>query len=215
MKGNIALIGLSLIIASTASADTIYKYRSKDGGVLFTDQGTDRIGGEMVLLSVRKGWEDKTQHKLTPDIRDQYDGDIRDAALTYNVKPELIKSVIHAESLFDEYAISRVGAQGLMQLMPQTANYLEVYNPFNARQNIMGGAKFLNYLMGKFDRIDHVLAAYNAGETNVRRYGGIPPFKETQGYVKKVMGLMPTYSAHFKPKAPIAKAPDDAVAANN
>ena len=80
-----------------------------------------------------------------------------------------------------------------------------------ARQNIMGGAQFLKYLMGKFDKLEHVLAAYNAGETNVRRYNGIPPFKETQGYVKKVLQLMPTYATHFAPKPESA----DTLAANN
>ncbi len=199
MKTTVMAISLALMAAASyAEADTIYKYRGKDGSVLFTDRGTDRVGNEFVLLSVRKGWEDRSSYKLTAAMRDQFDPEIRYAAATYAVQPELIKAVIHAESLFDPFAVSRVGAQGLMQLMPETATYLEVYNPFNARQNIMGGARFLNYLMGKFDRIEHVLAAYNAGETNVRRYGGIPPFKETQGYVKKVLQLMPTYASHFK-----------------
>jgi len=198
MKSTALAISLALMAtASFAEADTIYKYRGKDGAVLFTDRGTDRVGSEFVLLSVRKGWEDRSTYKLTSAMRDQFDPEILYASSTYQVKPELIKAVIHAESLFDPFAVSRVGAQGLMQLMPETAAYLEVYNPFNARQNIMGGAKFLNYLMGKFDRLEHVLAAYNAGETNVRRYGGIPPFKETQGYVKKVLQLMPTYASQF------------------
>lgn len=213
MSRMIALLGLCLgLLSPLASADMIYKYRGKDGTVLFTDQGSDRVSrDDYILLSVRKGWEDRTSRKLTAAMRDQFDSTIRDAARTHRIQPELIKAVIHAESLFDEYAVSRVGAQGLMQLMPQTAAHLEVYNPFNARQNIMGGAQFLKYLMGKFDKLEHVLAAYNAGETNVRRYNGIPPFKETQGYVKKVLQLMPTYATHFAPKP---ESPDT-LAANN
>lgn len=214
MNRSVALLGMCLgLLAPHAGADIIYKYRGKDGSVLFTDRGTDRVSRDQyVLLSVRKGWEDRTStRKLTPAIRDQFDSTIRDAALAYSVKPELIKAVIHAESLFDEYAVSRVGAQGLMQLMPQTAAYLDVHNAFNARQNIMGGARFLNYLMGKFDKLELVLAAYNAGETNVRRYNGIPPFKETQGYVRKVLELMPGYASHFA--SPTTHS--DALAANN
>ena len=214
MRVTIALVGLALLVSASAGADTIYKYRDKHGGVLFTDQHTDQVGRDYVLLSVRKGWEDHTNFKLTAHVRDQYDQDILDAAATYSVKPALIKAVIHAESLFNQYAISRVGAQGLMQLMPQTASQLSVYNPFNARQNIMGGARFLSYLMGKFDTLDQVLAAYNAGETNVRRYGGIPPFPETRGYVTKVKQLMPTYAAQFQPKSK-PKSERETVAVNN
>ena len=192
------MVALTLAVtASSAAADTIYKYRGKDGSVLFTDRSADRVGRDFVLLSVRKGWEEH-RGKLTPALRDQFDSEIRYAAAMYEVKPELIKAVIHAESLFNPFAVSRVGAQGLMQLMPETAAHLQVYRPFDARDNIMGGARFLQYLMGKFDNIEHVLAAYNAGETNVRRYGGIPPFKETQGYVKKVLQLMPTYANQFQ-----------------
>lgn len=205
------LLAVGVTFGSTlAQAETVYKYRDKAGGVLFTDRGTDQVSNEYVLLSVRKGWTYKTG-KLTDAKRDQFDPEIQYAASSYSVNPELIKSVIHAESLFDPFAVSRVGAQGLMQLMPETASYLRVYDPFDARQNIQGGARFLSYLMGKFDKIEHVLAAYNAGEGNVRRYGGIPPFKETQGYVKKVMELMPRYKVQLRPRT----AALDEFAANN
>lgn len=207
MKSVIALAVLAL--ASTgAHADTVYKYRDKHGGILFTDRDRDRVGSDYVLLSVRKGWHDR-QRALSDAMRDQFDDDIRYAAASYDVDPGLIKAVIHAESLFDPFAISRAGAQGLMQLMPETAGHLKVYNPFQARQNILGGTRFLSYLMERFDRLDHVLAAYNAGEGNVRRYGGIPPFTETKGYVKKVMGLLPRYQAQF------GAVPEATVAAND
>lgn len=195
------LLAITLCASATlASAETVFKYRDQAGGILFTDRDTDRVSADYVLLSVRKGWSYKTG-KLTDARRDQFDPDILYAASSYSVEPEVIKAVIHAESLFDPFAVSRVGAQGLMQLMPETAGHLQVNNPFNARENILGGARFLSYLMGKFDKIEHVLAAYNAGEGNVRRYGGIPPFKETQGYVKKVLELVPIYKVQMRPRA--------------
>ena len=177
-----------------ATADTIYTYRSPDGVTLFTDRDAQPATYE--LLNVRRGW-DYRPRVLTDDMRDLYDPEIRLAARLYDVDPGLIKAVIHAESHFDRHAVSRVGAQGLMQLMPRTAAFLEVHNAFDPRDNIVGGARFLSYLMERFDRLDHVLAAYNAGEGNVRRHGGIPPFAETRGYVKKVQELLPVYQQHF------------------
>lgn len=183
-------------LAGTVYASDIYKYRAADGTILFTDQPQERVGSGHTLLSVRKGWS-YTPRALTATERDRYDNLISLAATRFDVEPALVKAVIHAESLFDPQAVSRVGAQGLMQLMPETANYLEVSNPFDARQNILGGTRFLAYLKGKFSELDNILAAYNAGEGNVRRYGGIPPFKETQAYVRKVKQLKQRYAGHF------------------
>ena len=190
------LILVAAALPSAAGADSIYQYRQPGGGVLFTDQATDQISRDHVLLSVRKGWQEKIG-PLTAARRDQYDGIILDVALRHEIDPALVKAVIHAESLFDRHAVSRVGAQGLMQLMPETAAFLGVHNPFHARSNIDGGARFLKYLANKFPSTELVLAAYNAGEGNVRRHGGIPPFAETQGYVKKVTQLLPRYQQHF------------------
>ena len=187
---------LSALLGSTASAETIYQYRQPGGGVLFTDRATDRVSRDHTLLSVRKGWEEKLG-PLTAERRDRYDEEIEYAAQQFNLEPALIKSVIHAESLFNHHAVSRVGAQGLMQLMPETAAFLRVDDPFDARQNILGGSQFLQYLSGKFSSLDLILAAYNAGEGNVRRHGGIPPFKETQGYVEKINNLLPKYRQQF------------------
>lgn len=185
---------LAVCLPAYATADTIYTFRSPDGTPLFTDRSV--MPGGYELLSVRKGW-DFTPRALSTDVRDLYDLEIQYAARSHRIEPGLIKAVIHAESLFDRHAVSRVGAQGLMQLMPQTAAFLEVSNPFDPRQNISGGTRFLSYLMERFDSLEHVLAAYNAGEGNVRRYGGVPPFDETRRYVKKVQELLPRYRAHF------------------
>jgi hypothetical protein len=113
------------------------------------------------------------------------------AADKYDVPVELLKAVGKAESGFDAKAVSRSGAQGIMQLMPRTAEYLGVKDSFDAEQNIMGGAKYLKELLAKYDgNTKLALAAYNAGSNNVAKYGGIPPFKETQNYVVKVMNFM-------------------------
>ena len=113
------------------------------------------------------------------------------AANQYNVPVNLLKAIGKAESDFDTNAVSRCGAQGIMQLMPKTAAELGVTDSFNAEQNIMGGTKYIADLLKKYDGDTSLaLAAYNAGMNNVKKYGGIPPFKETQDYVVKVTNYM-------------------------
>lgn len=113
------------------------------------------------------------------------------AADKYNIPVELLKAVGKAESNFDANAVSRCGAQGIMQLMPATAKGLGVTNSLDPEQNIMGGAKYLSGLLKKYDgNTTLALAAYNAGSGNVAKYGGVPPFKETQNYVKKILGFL-------------------------
>ena len=110
------------------------------------------------------------------------------ASEKYNVPENLLKAVAKAESNFNPMAQSSCGAQGVMQLMPATAKGLGVTDSFNAEQNIMGGAKYLSQLLDSFDgNTQLAVAAYNAGAGNVIKYDGIPPFNETQNYVKKVM----------------------------
>lgn len=115
------------------------------------------------------------------------------AANKYNISVDLLKAVGKQESNFNPNAVSRCGAQGIMQLMPKTAASLGVTDSFDAEQNIMGGAKYLSELLNTYGgNVSFALAAYNAGGNNVNKYGGIPPFKETQDYVVKVTAYMQT-----------------------
>jgi soluble lytic murein transglycosylase-like protein len=120
-----------------------------------------------------------------------YDPFVREAALAFDLDPRLIRAVIQAESAFDPWAVSRAGAQGLMQLMPELSKEFGVNDPFDPRQNILGGAEYLKRLLDRFDgNMELALASYNAGPTVVARYAAIPPFKETRRYVKTIKAIL-------------------------
>ncbi len=119
----------------------------------------------------------------------QYDNIIAEASQKYGVDESLIRAVIRQESGFNPQATSYCGAQGMMQLMPETAAELGVKNAYDARDNIMGGTKYLSRLLDQFDgNMTKAIAAYNAGPGAVQQHGGVPPYPETQDYVDKVLG---------------------------
>jgi soluble lytic murein transglycosylase-like protein len=120
-----------------------------------------------------------------------YDEIIEEAGRTFSIDPDLIHAVIQAESSFNPLAVSPVGAQGLMQLMPDVQQDMGVDDPFDPRQNIMAGAQYLKRLLERHKgNIGLALASYNAGPGNVTKYRGVPPFKETRDYVKKIQTIL-------------------------
>lgn len=134
--------------------------------------------------------------------RNAYDSYIRASAARHGVDPALMKAMMHTESAFNPNARSPVGAQGLMQLMPATARRFNVANAWNPAENIEGSAKYIAWLMKRFNNnVEFAVAGYNAGEGNVDKYKGIPPFKETRNYVQRVMSR---YHSLYKNDAGIA-----------
>ena len=126
----------------------------------------------------------------------ELDSIFEEAANTYGVSSTILKSIAKAESGFNPSAVSSTGAVGIMQLMPSTAAALGVSNSYDARENIMGGAKYISQLLSNYQgNISLALAAYNAGSANVDKYGGIPPFTETQNYVQKVLSYMEEFGS--------------------
>ncbi len=155
-------------------------------------------GSNQSFTDILEAVLNKTQQNNSPDAgaaakvtvdTANLDKIFQKASDTYNVPIQLLKAVAKAESNFNPAAVSHAGAQGIMQLMPGTAKSLGVTNPFDPEQNIMGGAKYLSQQLERYGgNTILALAAYNAGPGNVAKYGGVPPFKETQNYIAKVTG---------------------------
>lgn len=131
-----------------------------------------------------------------------YQDEIRTAAKEHGVEEAIVRAIIHAESSYNPMALSRAGAQGLMQLMPGTASRFGVSNAFDATQNIRGGVKYLAWLLKRFNgNLTLAAAGYNAGEGAVDKYGGVPPYSETQRYVQRVAVLADRYRGALNPMA--------------
>jgi soluble lytic murein transglycosylase-like protein len=141
-----------------------------------------------VVARVESAENETTPAEDDIDTQAGMDAFIKKVAAKYNVSPDVVAAVIEAESEFNPRAVSRRGARGLMQLMPKTAKTLGVDDPFDPRENIEAGVRHLRALMDRFgDNLPLVLAAYNAGEVAVIKHRGVPPYRETRAYVKRIM----------------------------
>ncbi len=139
-----------------------------------------------------------------------FDNIIHHASTLFEIDPALIKAIIKVESDFNPRAVSHAGAKGLMQLMPKTAYEMEVINPFNPEENIVGGTKYFRYLLNRFDNdLKISLAAYNAGETAVIKNGGVPGYKETKEFITKVMKYYNYYKKYLMSKDRIIQYVDE------
>ena len=163
-------------------------YIDKDGVIHFTNAPT--VSDTDYRLYVKELPKTLSAY-YTPD---RYDRLIEEAARKYQIAAPLIKAIIKAESDFDTFAVSKKGARGLMQIMPQNYELLNISDPFDPWENIMGGAKYFRQMLDRFDgKLALSLAAYNAGPTAVERYQSIPPYKETETYVERVLHYYYTY----------------------
>ena len=182
-----------LLFASDSSAG-IYRYVDENGVIHFTNCPRD----PKFKLYIRENKEDigDENYSSLSYIKDtnQYDSLISEFSKKYQVDFALIKAMIRAESAFNPFAVSRKGARGLMQLMPETASRMNVSNIFNPRENIEGGVRYFKYLLSLFNNdLRLSLAAYNAGENIVGELRSIPPYRETVDYVKKVLSYYQSY----------------------
>lgn len=185
-RGMFAL-GVIILLAFFSRAEAaIYKFTDAEGVVLFTDSPVK--GAQRVKSSDSAGGAVRTKTSGTA-IRHNYDHLIAEKAEKYSLDPKLVQAVIKAESGFNHRAVSPKGAMGLMQLMPQTAYYLGVYNPFDPEENIEAGVRYLREMLERFGgSLTLALAAYNAGPTSVEKHGhSVPPYRETKDYVSKVL----------------------------
>lgn len=181
------------LLATLAYGALRYQYRPEPGADV---TARDTVGALRDALR---------PEALAPRVwdREALEPIIQEASALYDVDADLIRAVIQTESRFDHKAVSPVGAQGLMQLMPNTARSMGVKDPFDPRENILGGVKYLSRLLERYDgNTALALAGYNAGPTNVRRHRGLPPFRETQGYVRKIARLVAGSDAAFSIPAP-------------
>lgn len=166
----------------------IYKYTAPDGHVYYTDQPQHKKY-KLIIRTKPKGYQASFKH--LKKNKKKYTPMIEAAAAKHGLDPELVHAVIYAESAYNATAVSSAGAVGLMQLMPGTAKQYGAKDRKDPRQNIFAGTRYLKYLLGLFkDDLSLSIAAYNAGENAVKKYNNqIPPYPETQKYVKQVLSL--------------------------
>ena len=199
-----AVFATTLGLASSASAD-IYRYRDASGVLVFTNAPAAPAplvikerslppGPRMLAPAWRSAELRELSRPIPTPVPTSYDDLIRQIADRYDVEYALVKAVIKAESDFDRLAVSRKGALGLMQLMPQTAALHQVRNVFLPRDNIEGGCRHLRMLLDRYGgNLPLAIAAYNAGTRRVEDAGGVPPIPETREYVARVLRYRVAY----------------------
>jgi len=184
-----------LFFLTTPSSGGIYRYVDERGVIHFTNCPRD----PKFKLYIRESKEDVGDENHSSSVSyikdsNQYDSLISELSKRYQVDFALIKAMIRAESGFNPFAVSRKGAKGLMQLMPETASRMNVSNVFNPRENVEGGVRYFKHLLSLFNNdLRLSLAAYNAGENVVAELRSIPPYRETVDYVKKVLSYYQSY----------------------
>jgi soluble lytic murein transglycosylase-like protein len=194
-------VGVLLLAAAPRVHADIYRSIDQDGVEHYTNIQPSGHGWQRILRTnspraARSAPRSANLAAPDPERTRRYDAHIREAALLYVLPQEFIRAVMHVESNFYAEAVSNKGAIGLMQLMPFTASAMGVLDPFNARQNVLGGARFLRVLANHFGGdLVRTIAAYNAGEGAVLKYGGIPPYPETRRYVQRVLTHYYAYRA--------------------
>jgi soluble lytic murein transglycosylase-like protein len=220
-RQTILAIAVALLVSLPAapSRADIYQYVDETGVLHFTNVDGGGKHRRRIKSEPKKSRKsaaagnprpDSRQPDSPADVPSAYSDIIGAACDRYGVDPMLVHAIVKVESDFNPYALSSKGAMGLMQLMPQTAVNMNIRNSFNPKENIEGGVKYLRYLLDRYEgNVSLALAAYNSGETAVQRWGSIPPFKETQNYVKRILmiynggnnafasGRNGTFSSHF------------------
>jgi soluble lytic murein transglycosylase-like protein len=194
----IALAGLVAVLTPLPGAAQVYKWVDENGIVTFSNIAPPTDQDFQVLRFPCYAADPKCRsvswEKVPLNTR-SFSREIRSAAEFNAVEESLIRAIIHAESAYQPDARSPKGAQGLMQLMPATAADLNVSNPFDPAENIDGGARYLSQLLAQFKGdVDLAAAAYNAGPQAVNKFGGVPPYDETQEYVRRVKILYRRYN---------------------
>jgi soluble lytic murein transglycosylase-like protein len=184
-----ALLALTVLATASVADAQIYAWRDASGSLVLSDKTPSAPSTELRTFKVPHSTGPVRVTKLASrQYRDNYDTLIVRHAEARGLRPDLVRAVVHVESGFNPLAVSRKGAQGLMQLMPTTAVRLGVRSPFDPEDNIRGGTTYLRQLLDRFDGSEVLaLAAYNAGPLAVGRYGNqVPPYQETRDYVRKV-----------------------------
>jgi len=182
------VLGLLLAFGGPVAAD-IYRYQDKEGVWHFTN--VEKGGSYRLFI--------RTSRKDASEYIKVYEDEINRASKQFGVDAPLIKAVIKAESDFDQHAVSNKGAQGLMQLMPGTSDAMEVDDPFDARDNIHGGTRYLSLMLGRFKNdMRLALAAYNAGPERVAEFHGIPPYQETRTFIERVLSYYRQFNSSSK-----------------